>query len=34
MADAIAKGNAVKAKVAEAMTMLGMTPAAPAAAAK
>ena len=34
MTDAIAKGNAVKAKVTEAMAALGLTPAAPAAAAK
>jgi hypothetical protein len=32
LTDAVAKGNAVKAKVADAMASLGLTPAAPAAA--
>jgi hypothetical protein len=32
LADAVAKGNAVKAKVVETMAALGVTPAAPAAA--
>ena len=34
LTEAVAKGNAVKAKVVETMAALGVTPAAPAAAAK
>jgi hypothetical protein len=34
LTDAVAKGNAVKAKVVETLAALGVAPAAPAAAAK